>query len=589
MPAWDGIGTPVQLGGDLTVNDAGTVRIGWYDGSSPRGFDFNAGDPPNVSVWDWRNPYTSFGPQQDQFVPGPSTHVLDMCVHAGELHVIWCELKGYTGDNDAEYLGPYVMGPYVKKWNGSAWVQLGSGSIDDSAYAEMATLNSRYSPNGQYFPIHPWLPPGERTYPGRPRICSDGTNLFAAYTMHVNSPAADPPLNGDYWQGDPYGVVVPGNGAHDRWYSRNVLVRRWNGSTWELWAEIQATTNNDPEQNGAQNGQFMPRLELVADAGEPGVCYVAWSEGGFVQTNVLYIRNPIFFVGFVFGTNVYSDWNDHLFWARCDGGAPTIKTVASRHGVESGGITVGWTFTGDAYDVIHSQVRLLAHGGDCYMFWTSELLRFSDMANLRTATVGILPNDAPGQLNPSEAIWDSNNNDAYVALQELTAPKYYNLYEDPLDGTQPDLIDGSAAPIYVYGSSTPTPNPSLPVPLDRLADDEPNNVWANGWNQRDPAAGAANQDIWIYHRPCRAWNQLAIWHPDTTPNYFYSNTALVRIGAVLYLACIVYTPGLDAPSAHYATQWSVRVYEIPIVRFRYSCGGPAAPPYLKGRVQIKNT
>lgn len=556
---WEGLGTPVQLGAELTVNDAGTIRIGYISGGSVHGFDQNSGAKPDVSVWDWPNPYSFFGSQQNQFVPGPTHSIIDMCVHEGELHVVWCELMESLVQNE-EYGGPYIMGPYVAKWDGSAWVMLGSGTIDDSPYAEQATVSSRYS-GGDFGLLHDWLPLDGRTYPARPRIASDGTNLYTAYTMHVTAYATNPPPVGCYWPGDPYAHELEA-GEHQTWQARNVIVRRWNGSSWDLWAEILAETNNNGvKSHPATNTQFSERLELEASADEVGVCYVSFAEMGYVGTNTRYVIDPIFFVGFTFGTNVFSQLNGRLAVARCDGGTPTVKNVASFVGtVDTSSPTWHIVFVGDSYGDTLTSHRLVAEGGDCYVLWGSQatatkLTRFSDLALLTT-----LPPSAFSTLGGrvSEVVFSPTTSFAYAVLQTGLVTR---AFQNALDGSAFENIDGSVPDVYTSWPSA-TPVTVLPSSINDLVLDDPNNLWAAETQRATTQVG-----LWEYHRNCRAWTRLLQFASGQTS---YSPAALERIGDNLYVGEVSYDQGSDV--GYYGTNFSVTVYRVPILRDFYSCG-----------------
>lgn len=554
---YDGLGTPVQLGGDLQNHASGSlmnVNFRLFDAPVP----LSVGNVP---------------------LDYALAH-MHMCVHQGQLHVVWVELEDDgVGDH-------FVKGPYVKRWNGSTWEQLGAGIVDDNPYANLAKYNydARQDYGVRGTPLNPWLPLGERTFPARPKIASDGETLYVAYTMHVAATVPEPPENGWYFPSDPYGVVVPGHGAHDTWYARAVFIRTWDESSnsWPLLGEIPATTNNN--MNGSSgNTRCSAEIELAASPTEPGVCYVTFGESGYLGTFDWYITSPSFFVGFVFGPQFFTTWEARLVCVRYEGGfgvGQTLRSVSVPNADTPVGI-ISYQPDGIDYPVLYeifNRHRTTNASGEGLIFWGSDfsfsfalgnasasatpvlgekrMTRWSDLATLQTFDDGFTTFSQVGLAYAQPEV--SEDNDVFdlqmFGDQPSAGATYVPVRQVQKDGLTPfEPLDGDSSPVV---------NPLSLVSFTDLAVEDPDNVWA-----------AIGGQIWLYHRPCQGWTNFG-YLGATLYNVIRSSgySKMVILGDYLYVAGGYFTGTLDVFS-NWLTRSDLRisVMQIPIIRNQLSC------------------
>lgn len=553
MAVYDGLGAPVQLGSNMQEHISGDLSL--------PGNPCHTGPWLSAANWGTTDATQAFGAcaQPDWFEFPQST--VDMCVHQGELYVIWVELE----DNGAG--DHFVMGPYVKKWNGASWVAVGNAPVDNDVNLNQARFNA------DKFSAPTWLPAGHRTYPGMPKIASDGTDLYIAYTCMINAAAADPPANGNYWPcGDPYGVVVPANGAHNRWFARGVVVRQLNGSNWDLIDIIPATTNNSRyEPQGAQVNDIS-EIRLCASPAEPGVCYVAFAEWGIAGTCRYYVLNPVFFVGFVFGTVRYPNWSARLVVVRFESGVGIGQTLSSITGV-SGTNPPGLIANPQALDIA-SRVNIDNQTGTCYIWWGREytngggvgsearryMTRWDDLANLQTLSanpIGGAPSNSfvTFSMSAPSDVTLSDDSDAYVS--EITGAAAATIPEGRIKEWEVQK-DGLLAFAGLDGEPIAEIGP--PTALFHLIAEDPDNIWALG----------ASSYVWLYHRPCRAWSRLALAVPLDGSTTAFGLAAMVLLGSSLFVANYYYNAYNTA--GHVGNTAQVRVLEIPILRNVNRCG-----------------
>lgn len=140
----------------------------------------------------------------------------DLCMHGGEPHLILVE-------PDQAY-SQLTRGPFVKRWNGSSWVQLG-GALE--TFATSIVTGSRY-------------------FPAWPQIRSDGADVYVAY-------------------------VVREKDAVGARFHHHVVVQKWDGSSWSVLYD------HDPHVTG-ETGAVMSLDFDVSDAAA-GEWHVAYCKG----------------------------------------------------------------------------------------------------------------------------------------------------------------------------------------------------------------------------------------------------------------------------------------------------------------------
>lgn len=175
---------------------------------------------------------------------GGGLYEVGSCWFGGELYVIFVEVDASDSAG---------RGPLVKKWDGSAWVLVGT-DMEPSASANRSF-------GGGVLTTPPGT--GDRFCPSRPQICTDGTTLFAAYSVRV-------------------GAVTPD--AEPNWDARALVVKYFDGSDWVLIAEVDAETYNTWPGAGLFAGQarggFGRLISIGATPDLPGQVYASWYEEG---------------------------------------------------------------------------------------------------------------------------------------------------------------------------------------------------------------------------------------------------------------------------------------------------------------------
>ncbi len=148
----------------------------------------------------------------------------DMGVYNGELY--W----GWTEDVDG-------VGPYVAKWNGSAWDIIADETIFTPSFK--STL---------------------------PKFATDGVNLFFAYLTNMESIISD------------CRSLVDGTITFHPFFAR---VWKFDGTSWtDLGRTGTGLVFNDVGED-----QSSVALELSASPAEVGACYAAFFEEGYEGTN----------------------------------------------------------------------------------------------------------------------------------------------------------------------------------------------------------------------------------------------------------------------------------------------------------------
>jgi hypothetical protein len=161
-----------------------------------------------------------------------------------------------------EELGGNSLNIYVKRWNGSNWVQYGAGGPLDitpfnTAYGPSLALDSNDNP------AVAWAEFGVSSYDiyVKQWTGSSWVQRGTALDVTTNQPAISPSLALDS-SGNPVVSWQETDGT-----SSNIYVKQWSGSSWTL-------AGNNPLDIRLSNQSYTPSLGLVN-----GSLAVAWTEG----------------------------------------------------------------------------------------------------------------------------------------------------------------------------------------------------------------------------------------------------------------------------------------------------------------------
>lgn len=219
------------------------------------------------------NEYDDPGNRPDGFGNGVTnfdggTYAVSMVWFDGDLHCAFVEpeFKGNVG-----YSGNPMWkgrGPICKRWDGSAWVLVGTDMEPGLADVNMSLGGKMdyYGEEAEQVALPSFgvtSTTGDRAIPSRPQLCHDGTTLYCAYVLRVTQPTPD-------GEGD--------------WDARNVVIKYFDGSDWVLITEIAAETYNTWQPHGLDTGlgpaSFGSVLSVGASPDDAGNVYVSWYEDG---------------------------------------------------------------------------------------------------------------------------------------------------------------------------------------------------------------------------------------------------------------------------------------------------------------------
>lgn len=289
---------------------------------------------------------------------------------SGNPVVAWKELDGNTNRI------------YAKRWNGSAWVQIGSNALSGSLNAETPSLALDASGD----PVVTW-----RTVSASPLFSNiqvarwDGSTwINIGGKLDVNDSG-----NTDFLSFNPSVALTSSGNPVVAWSetdgtSRNIYVKRWDGST---WAQVGGKLDANTDKNA-----FRPSLALDG-SGNP---VVAWNEAATNSAGSVYVKR----------------WNGSV-WAQVGFDALDVNTNGT---IGAGGLslaldgngnpTVAWAdFDGMSYN---AHVKRWNNG-----VW--EIVGAVNLdTNLDQDVYGIsLAQDASG--NPSVA-WNEDDSISYNVL-----------------------------------------------------------------------------------------------------------------------------------------------------------------------------
>ena len=289
---------------------------------------------------------------------------------SGNPVVVWSELDGS------------IKKIYAKRWNGSAWTQVGSSALSGSLNAEAPALALdgggnpvvtwrvfSASPLFSNIQVARWDGSAWGNVGGKLDINDGGNTDFAGFNPSVGLTSSGNPV-----------VAWSESDAN----SRNIYVKRWDGSAWtQIGGILDANTNKNA---------FRPSLALDA-SGNP---IVAWNEAATNSDASIYVKR---WNGAIWA-QVGFDALDVNTSAKFGAGRPSLALDAS------GNPTVAWNdFDGTSYN---AHVKRWNNG-----IW--EIIGATNLdTNLAQDVYGVsLAQDSSG--HPSVA-WNENDGISYNVL-----------------------------------------------------------------------------------------------------------------------------------------------------------------------------
>lgn len=539
MPTYDTVGARTQLGPDL--NYYSSHGSAWTRASP------SLTDPRRK--WD----STSDADSSSDRTGGAENNV-DICFHQGELYVVWVE---------PEWNGSVRLarGPFVNRWDGAAWVNVG-GEVDPDITP--SDIRDAWNPTTEGYPFGSTTarhPTDTTYYPARPRIVSDGTDLYVGYTVRRVTTGAGPPI-GSYFTDNSFVRHKVVAGEWTQWISRWARVRRWDGASWELYGEIPAQTCNAIHSKSTFVGDYTGYLDLAASPAEPGVVYLTvWERG---QTNVAIRWDlPVNFVlSLVIGTKHYTGLKSRMYSARFDGSSTTgpvrefeaVTTAvvdATGSGSSASAVALGTFIANRNSLATPSETRTDGATVIGYVFWSDPdvpELRMelqSDGSLVQSVTL-------PGGPVVPESMYANGPVALGRGLGFYYISMFDEIYQVPDDGLGP-FDDLDSLPAYAAEGAFLTPT---------LIADGADNIWTTqGWFAD---ATASEGSLMHYHRPCRAWVDYG---KVAGTDSLYGRPALAIDGDTLYYAAAVFS------STDSTQDVKVQVWTVPILRDALSCEG----------------
>jgi hypothetical protein len=223
--------------------------------------------PAEPEIEPQANFYKQFGGQVNNGTNGQPSMALDS---SGNPVVSWSESDGTS----------YNYNTYVKRWNGSSWVQLGGGLNVNTNYAQNPSLAVDSSGN----PVVTWI----ECFSHNGRCVENsfynvyikrwngiswvqlGTSLNVDTNQHANYPSLAIDSSGN--------PVVSWSEFDGT--SSNIHVKRWNGTS---WVQVGGALDTNVAQDATA-----PSLALTS-SGNP---VVAWMENDGTSTNI-YVRSYV--------------------------------------------------------------------------------------------------------------------------------------------------------------------------------------------------------------------------------------------------------------------------------------------------------
>ncbi len=237
---WDGTAW-TQLGGKLNVNRSTEHNIAMpADGNPIVAFsEFTSAALPttNIYVKRWNGTaWIQLGSQLDNFVDTNANAATIALDSSGNPVVAWSENNGSPGRHPDYDL-------YVKRWNGTTWVQLGG-------FLDVAAGHSPIAPaialDGSGNPFVTWYESNEQAWKLYvKRWTGTAWTLVGPGPLNIGDDIGDPFSNAV----DPSIVIDKSGNPIVAWSEGFVYAKRWTGTAWVLLASTPfGNLNVDPNQ-----------------------------------------------------------------------------------------------------------------------------------------------------------------------------------------------------------------------------------------------------------------------------------------------------------------------------------------------------
>lgn len=499
--------------------------------------------------------------------------MVDLCVHQGVLHAAWVEPINSAGSKLA-------YGPYVSKLVSGSWTALGGEVNSGKDHVDVNDAWNGYNRGETAGNGECGRAIGTTWYPSRPRLASDGTDLYLAYVEHICELAPNPPPNGSWTtdghgSGDAYGFTVSGT-SHKTWAPMRVRIFKWSGSAWVSFGDMPAITNNTMVTGELEDvGNVPGMIGCCASSAEPGVVYVSFSESGFVSSVPGYVASPTFFVGFIFGARTWSPWKSVLRWGRFTSGGSTIKVVSEEN---SAGDAFSHTNT-STHARLFSYHEPFNDSGDAYLVWGGNT--YSNPDNVLTLT----------RWSDLAVVQDSGPSDLYLGTNNTRMTKNSSKFFAQIGNNPNSAVENPIVSVPLNASSdfvafdgttreTKTPTPNY---FETIVADGNKNIWGIG--RYSMAAqltgpvtwpGGGPYDIYYYAFDCPKWRVGQVSYSSGL-NRFLRNSMAV-LGDNLYVAASHF----KLSDATYDLK--ALVYELPILRDSETC--PVTDVFLEGETSL---
>lgn len=574
-------GDIVQVGGELQEFSSN----GWQQAPGIPFVDSDEFGSPVETQWDGQ--LLSRGSPAELDGPQVAWSMVDACMHLGELHVVWVEPQfdpAHPTDPVTGLPTKMMRGPFVKKFSGGAWVAVG-GEVEDNLTpiswrwpfsTGTAYLNTEVSPLG---------PIGTRHAPSRPRICSDGVNLFVAYYVREIAPAAEvPPLDSYLVYGFDRSARHPVTGAlYQNWDPRKFMLRRWTGSTWEVYGNVAAISNNVSNYSPAQGGYGrVSHIGIDAVPDGTGVVYAAWAEIGTRGSAMYYVAPPngyfhLVVLGYAYtGTWTMKGVSASLRFAKFDGSSTDgevkeIRQVQSTDGVHvipngnyldavfDDPVSIQLAADNFALQTLAGDPGVGAQSGTGFVVWTEsgqtpysreiKMTRFDDLADVQTLTPDF---GADTAVHWQFAFCYDAVAEAYI-IQESFG---FQLYSVAQDGTQPFIPVGLVTRPFAF-----------PGPFGLVASEAADGA-DNIWGVMSYRASTAEYEIALFHRPCEG-----IDDQNRTASRLAGLFAGIGFPKVVVDGDELYAAGAWRDPSSTAVDFKILVFKHHICRDCLQCGG----------------
>lgn len=266
-PEWQAPGgtAPLDLNVALTADTTAKSLALDSNGNQVVAWSESDGTSTNIYVKRWNgSSWTQVGGLLDVNTNKDATYPALKLDASGNPVVVWKELDSSTSKI------------YAKRWNGSAWVLIGSSALSGSLGAEAPALALDGSGNPvvawRVFSTSPlfsniqvarWDGSAWVNVGGKLDVNDSGNTDFAAFNPSVGLTSS----------GNPVVAWSESDGS-----SRNIYVKRWDGSAW-------TQVGGKLDVSSAQNA-FTPAIALDS-SGNP---VVAWNEAGTGSAGSVYVK-----------------------------------------------------------------------------------------------------------------------------------------------------------------------------------------------------------------------------------------------------------------------------------------------------------